>query len=791
MTGNKNAWRAPLAGLASVAMIATMGVAASTANAKTAAVDSYNFTVTFNAKEGRIAGSGDETLTSSENCSDGSNTYTDDYDGAVKAFCGVDDGHLNYANNSSTANGKDHYRIEGRVASAPSAESVFTGWYLNGKKVVEGQTVNADTTLEAHYATRDTLVEANFYGSGVTNDDTVLTNRTDGFAAQDIPADAAADGKVVNYWVTTAGTVGVAENVQFTTEDLTDPAKLQAKLGNDATGRKVTLNLVAVAKKAAKITYAIPGADNVTVDVAYGDLLSDPTYPGGNRWLGPVLGENTVFQFSKWQYGNKTYTESGAVLDGAYLKPAEADAAYAVKYFTEINGKDRYMGTVYVLHGDTAHDKYQMPARNSGSTFTHYSNPAHPNKDHAYGDAFTGKIYGPTWLAAEWTQSAGVTFDWNIGGKKTTKSYAAGETFTMPSASEGPQRNGWAFYGWFVNRTFDNNPFNPFVHNDVIAADFQYVDKNNDGKADDTNHNHRFDEGDRVNQAGFPLSMFDNAEYSDDTKVFRIPAGTKLRITAQGTLQANVKVSNEVDSSTGKPAYTTKWIDVPSMMYGAWVRANKSSVNDLLNNAPIADKNGDVIAENKDFTNWPEYVKEVTDLQTKLSGSLTTDEYAKLEADIKAAQDKLVQTAPVKVYRLYNKWNGDHVYTTSQDEAASLSKLGWKAEGVQFNVTNKAFGNAKAVYRLYNAYNGEHLLTADKTEADGLVEAGWVYDVTEGAKAGDPYFYAPQGATTGVTRLFNPYETVGTHLYTTSSDEIAKNVKLGWIQENVLFNVVK
>lgn len=33
MTGNNKVWRSPLAGLAAVAMLATMGVAASTANA--------------------------------------------------------------------------------------------------------------------------------------------------------------------------------------------------------------------------------------------------------------------------------------------------------------------------------------------------------------------------------------------------------------------------------------------------------------------------------------------------------------------------------------------------------------------------------------------------------------------------------------------------------------------------------------------------------------------------------------------------------------------------------------
>ncbi|MCH9277222.1 hypothetical protein JS533_013280 [Bifidobacterium amazonense] len=47
--------------------------------------------------------------------------------------------------------------------------------------------------------------------------------------------------------------------------------------------------------------------------------------------------------------------------------------------------------------------------------------------------------------------------------------------------------------------------------------------------------------------------------------------------------------------------------------------------------------------------------------------------------------------------------------------------------------------------------------------------------------------HAPQGGDTAVTRLFNPYEKVGTHLYTTKSSEVTMNTKAGWKLDGVIF----
>ena len=164
MTGNTKVWRAPLAGLASVAMIATMGVAASTANAAT----TYKVTFDHNGHGG----------TTSEQ------SFTP---GQKIAF-----------------------------VSASAADWVFTGWYTepdlgSGVKYNPKTPVLADTTLYAHWAKKDDVVKVTFDRPSLikiadTNQDndetaadkTITLAPGDKLAAWEKPADASAtDGKLV------------------------------------------------------------------------------------------------------------------------------------------------------------------------------------------------------------------------------------------------------------------------------------------------------------------------------------------------------------------------------------------------------------------------------------------------------------------------------------------------------------------------------------------------------------------------------------------------------------------
>ena len=66
------------------------------------------------------------------------------------------------------------------------------------------------------------------------------------------------------------------------------------------------------------------------------------------------------------------------------------------------------------------------------------------------------------------------------------------------------------------------------------------------------------------------------------------------------------------------------------------------------------------------------------------------------------------------------------MYTCSKAERASITKAGWKQEGIAFYSCRE--GNRAPVYRLYNPNSGEHFFTNTNAEKNMLIKAGWKYE---------------------------------------------------------------
>ena len=124
-----------------------------------------------------------------------------------------------------------------------------------------------------------------------------------------------------------------------------------------------------------------------------------------------------------------------------------------------------------------------------------------------------------------------------------------------------------------------------------------------------------------------------------------------------------------------------------------------------------------------------------------------------------------------RIYRLYNRWNGDHLFTRDSGERTDLMGRGWSDEGTAW----EAPASGTSVWRLYNPWSGEHLYTTDKAEYDGLAGRGWS---REGVSL-------HSGGKAPVYRLYNRWLTAGTHLYTTDKAEYDRLVKIGWSGEGV------
>lgn len=136
--------------------------------------------------------------------------------------------------------------------------------------------------------------------------------------------------------------------------------------------------------------------------------------------------------------------------------------------------------------------------------------------------------------------------------------------------------------------------------------------------------------------------------------------------------------------------------------------------------------------------------------------------------DIKAVQE---------VLRLYNRWTGEHLYTTNRAEYDSLGRRGWSGEGVAWTAPGSS---SSPVWRLYNRWSGDHLLTSNRKEYDALGRLGWN---REGIG-----FYG--GGNASVWRLYNKWLKAGTHLLTTDKTEYDNLIKDGWSGEGVAFGAV-
>ena len=127
----------------------------------------------------------------------------------------------------------------------------------------------------------------------------------------------------------------------------------------------------------------------------------------------------------------------------------------------------------------------------------------------------------------------------------------------------------------------------------------------------------------------------------------------------------------------------------------------------------------------------------------------------------------------VTMYRLYNRYTGEHFYTSDVSERDRLVSVGWSYEGVGW----VAPVSGDPVYRLYNGHvrGGDHHYTTSASERDSLVRAGWSYEGVGWRSGGSVPVY----------RQYNPYATTGTHNYTADGSENDRLVSVGWRAEGV------
>ena len=149
----------------------------------------------------------------------------------------------------------------------------------------------------------------------------------------------------------------------------------------------------------------------------------------------------------------------------------------------------------------------------------------------------------------------------------------------------------------------------------------------------------------------------------------------------------------------------------------------------------------------------------------------------------------LIQTQEatlVPMYRLFNKYTGEHLFTRKYNEYSNLVKVGWIGESIHFRSYDSSGGNDYIpIYRIFNpnAPGGDHHYTPSYQEVLERVADGWKLD-----HFGKVAFYGRAKTTTAKLPMYRLYNKAsGRHLMTLVNAEKNKCVNEGWTLEGISF----
>ena len=755
MTGNKNAWRAPLAGLASLAMIATMGVAASTANA---AVTDYTV---------KIDGIGDVT---------------------VKQGASLADGIAERVNKLADGNPTNDLQLTG-------LKDDFTGFTVKGGDgSLYDPTVPVTGDLELEQVTAATPIkvtvsykDANRFvapvGATVASDRksyTFTIDRGQNIAKAQLGLDAA-DGYVVKDWNVTLNGDGksFADNVDPTTVKLGNPSSVAIAEGDvDATATKLNFHFDSYASNGIVLGSASDGdqyVNNYVVDVAQGETVKAPAFSVFEDANGKVPTKWTNAKDSK---DVKVAGDAVAAVSGVtYIDyQATVDNSVVPVEFVDKNGKE-------LLKTSVTLDKKNTSDNTSLYGFFDASKaPAAPAVD---GYTFLGwkSSVDGKYVSSE---ASDKNETWNTYKLTEGNSYTFTATYVVSSA---------------VNVTFrDTNDYtgsHADVKTTVNAGGFINTADVPDWTRD-----------------GYTLSWHLKADGSDDAINFNTylvnEKAQDFVIYAKwtkATVDKAVKALNYVkvkdfsdkfvnDTNVDYSAYFTdaSWTTFKAEYKKAY-QTYRTYVYGAANNSVTASKSAEV----------------VNTLSAAWKGLRFSAEYADTTLDGVANLSSNGHDNTAKVIYRLAKGSAQHLLTGDEVEIKALTKTnsnaaGWTLDATTFRTVynvNAEKGtlvrpewvagtdqNAKDFYgfeplltEVSRLYNGrEHMYTSDQVEINALVSSGkWTKDSNLAS------FYVPAQYTTNtrIVRLYN--KATGAHLFTSDKVEINYlTTQKGWVQESDL-----
>ena len=714
MTGNNKVWRAPVAGLASAAMLATLGVGAMTANASESAP---TYKVSFTVKNVKASSSKLE-------------------DGAIEVTAG-----------DSLADALQGYSTGVSFAGMPEK---FVGWKdASGAYYDFDAPVTGDVALTADLAATDDAVLVKFSTTDglsfpdATHAGEYYVRQGQPLADQRKPVDVA-DGKLIVKW-----DVEGTEQSDLTVNNVNDPADGTFDIAPSANG--VETNVPQLTIKGNTDGYVIgaksDGANdtNYVVDVLKDESFTVPSWVSVN--VNPsVYPQGWVVEGTSKTFDGATPTVTVDEAMTLIVNEKTVEKTVTVK-FNDASGKTIASATVPFENGmDYGYlpAGFDVPAVPEMEGFVakgwKLDSGTIADSDAPANGIYTADDFDTVQFKSDavfvpfqggFTTEIKVTFkdvDYRGNNDSVVVTVNGG---TYLDASQAPEwtRDGYILAGW----TKDGNT--PYDFDTLIGGtdkDFtltaMWVKASND-----------------ILDAALAYINPDNNEYKD---YFTTDSYTAFKSVYDGVLKD--KKAAEYNSSDSKVSDEVA-ADLVSQLRDGWEDLVFNHSADGTENGGYSvvhrlNQNGDHF-----YTQDPNEVKYLTStlnndqwvdegrLFLTIPRSANQNWDSDLEAlssfdraagkvvdgvavaDLASKLDEVADPIVEAVYRVYNKANGDHVWTVDAHEYEVLSSgADWNAEGTAFYVP--VFGDT-TVTRLYGG--NRHLLSTDSHEAEVLAQNGW------------------------------------------------------------------
>ncbi|WP_193786789.1 InlB B-repeat-containing protein, partial [Bifidobacterium callitrichos] len=767
MTGNTSKWRAPLAGLASIAMLATMGVAASTANAAVTGeptTDPYRantgtkFTVVAYpayapaGTDNQVLGK-DKTYGETIDVNSKSDPFYSAADG--KVFTGYS---YDLAGKNKVADGKIAVKGDTKVYAQYAEAKTITFHYANGAtKQVDVKTGSALTAADyAKYAGDDTAPTNEVFAGWKT------TTSKD-YAPSDLYTNQAVSSNLDLYPVFEVHTTvpGQQENVAKVVFHESDTAasgdqELYTVAGTPFPAYRVPsvsgVDQWSAAKDNSSAYDFTANVKNSNVDPSAADLyLFGFSGFGDKNWTVTYKfndDETSAVKTAKSTVNDEDTTTAGTqanVAEGSKIaepnEPAAWDAQFTGWYAAD-GSKVDFNAPVQNIPGANA-SKRTVTVHAGWDTkniaqVNYYYNYHVANSNAGYADPVAHTWNNPSATFGNVQKGSGQAVDFVTKGSKINAPTGVEDYYKTSANTD---------HGDYTSRTVkqwisiqDGAPITTVKASTSVYAQWTGA------------------ESLLLNANGGVFANGSNRAYATRTDgqtwkdVISAPTRDGFTFagwyTTDGSKKANLVDGYFYDVNTGKK--TSNKVIEGAELLAWWIPSEKLENAAALSAFPLngaADWNGWTpsfanqqadykLAEKyaKTDASWKTYVDYLYDLQDEyqayqnLSGQAQIDAGNKLAAKLATAQGKLVDDkAPAgttTVYRLFNpnaRDAGSHHYTASVVEYNSLVRKGWRAEGVSFVTTS----DGKPVYRAYNPNDGGHFYTLSKVELDHAVKAGW------------------------------------------------------------------